>query len=391
MSKDILIWSVPRDIHARAVQWLLQKKGANVDVWLGSDFPSKARASILVHGNGDPNNSRTHLKGVSFDCVNPDVVWRRRSGAPMFDDNMHAGDKVVAINECNQYLAGLNLILDERAKFSVNPESAAFRARSKSLQLELAAQVGLTFPETLMSNDPKEVEEFVSKAAGDAIIKSFTCPTWKSDDKAYFSYSVRVNPALLGKPKSIQASPAIYQRLVRKQYEVRAFFAGADYLAVKLDSQLNKKSETDWRAVSTAKIPIKEIKLPQEVEEKCVELMRKLGVVTGSFDFAVTDSGEYVFFEINEQGQFLWMERKSSRLPCLQFFCDFLLSGDPEFKWDGRANADESMEAYLTSGCWDQSVLSEETESVFYQKRQPIDDSGRLGLRPFNDCDARVK
>ena len=36
--------------------------------------------------------------------------------------------------------------------------------------------------------------------------------------------------------------------------------------------------------------------------------MRKMGLVFCALDFIVTQDDEYVFLEVNEQGQFLWIE-----------------------------------------------------------------------------------
>jgi hypothetical protein len=142
--------------------------------------------------------------------------------------------------------------------------------------------------------------------------------------------------------------------------------------------------------MSTAKIPIEEITLPEAVSETCVTVMQELGIVTGSFDFAVTETNEYVFFEVNEQGQFLWMEARCPKLPCLQMFCDFLLSCDPSFVWSKAPGTKDTFRAYLESGDWQRSLELERTEHARYPKRQPFGDGTQAAesSHPSDDTNA---
>ena len=53
----------------------------------------------------------------------------------------------------------------------------------------------------------------------------------------------------------------------------------------------------------------------------------------GCIDFIVTPEGEYVFLEVNQMGQFLWVELANPEFPLLQAFAEFLVSQDPEFRF----------------------------------------------------------
>ena len=67
--------------------------------------------------------------------------------------------------------------------------------------------------------------------------------------------------------------------------------------------------------------------------EWCRALLRRLGLVFGCIDFIVTPEGEYVFLEVNQMGQFLWVELANPEFPLLQAFAEFLVSQDPEFRF----------------------------------------------------------
>jgi glutathione synthase/RimK-type ligase-like ATP-grasp enzyme len=72
--------------------------------------------------------------------------------------------------------------------------------------------------------------------------------------------------------------------------------------------------------------------LPPAVSEKCLELMRRLGIIFGCFDFIVTPDGRHVFLEVNPMGQWLWVEQMCG-MPLLEAFCEFLgAEGVPEIE-----------------------------------------------------------
>ncbi len=77
--------------------------------------------------------------------------------------------------------------------------------------------------------------------------------------------------------------------------------------------------------------------LPEGVERKIQALMDKLGIVMGMLDFIVTPDGDYIFLEVNEQGQFLWVEQMCPEIPVLDIAARFLASGDPHF--DNQTNS----------------------------------------------------
>lgn len=51
-------------------------------------------------------------------------------------------------------------------------------------------------------------------------------------------------------------------------------------------------------------------------------------------DLAQTDDGEFVFFEVNEAGQWLWQELHCPDCALLEPFSLYLASADDAFEWD---------------------------------------------------------
>jgi hypothetical protein len=69
-----------------------------------------------------------------------------------------------------------------------------------------------------------------------------------------------------------------------------------------------------------------------DLAERCIALLARLGFVFGCFDFVVTPEGRAVFLEVNQMGQFLFVEEYTG-LPLLDAFAELLIQGRPNFAW----------------------------------------------------------
>ena len=121
-----------------------------------------------------------------------------------------------------------------------------------------------------------------------------------------------------------------------KKYELRITCFGDYLVAAKLNSQSHESGKIDWRAISEGELSIEPYTLPPRLENQIRAFMRKLGLVFGSLDFIVTPEDEYIFLEVNEQGQFLWIEEYNLDFKMLDIFVNFLLSRSREFEWNPR-------------------------------------------------------
>ena len=50
------------------------------------------------------------------------------------------------------------------------------------------------------------------------------------------------------------------------------------------------------------------VSLPPEIETALKTMLTQYGLRFGAFDMIVTPDGEYVFLELNPNGQWLWIE-----------------------------------------------------------------------------------
>ena len=175
---------------------------------------------------------------------------------------------------------------------------------NKLFVLEKAKEVGLCVPSTLITNNKIDLIKFISKH-GKIIIKpisevlfmnlyghSFmtTTKTLDIDDicniPSYFSLS-------------------LFQEMVEKQFEIRAFVLDEKIYSMAIFSQNNKGTTDDFRNYSKER-PNRFVPyiMPIEIQYKILQLMSKLNLKTGSIDLIKSTDNKYIFLEVNPNGQF---------------------------------------------------------------------------------------
>ncbi|HEY0709545.1 MAG TPA: hypothetical protein VGG33_22230 [Polyangia bacterium] len=348
----ILIPTVVGDVHAASVALALKEMGHHPIRWFCQDLPSAGLASYGIGGCQETTLQVVDAEGFEVDLGGVDVLWRRRVGDPIVDaPDAEPSDMRVAANETRRLIGGALMGIGTKV-FSVNDFQAAKQAENKIPQLETARAVGLTIPETLISNDPARIRSFI-RAHEDSgcIYKGFGPVSWDCGDKVATLFTHKVNLAVLPSDRMLQMSPGIFQAYVPKAFEVRVTCMGAHQFAVRLDSQSTASGAVDWRLEPYRSLPASRYELPETVARKCQALMRRLGLVFGCLDLIVTPQGEHVFLEVNQMGQFLWLEQIAPKLPMLDAFCQFLLSQNPDFRYDETRENQHPLARFEAEAC----------------------------------------
>lgn len=319
----VLILSNHRDAHARIVLSALKMKGITVERWIPENYLQNQKSSFNL---SPVNIDELLLKDdrQKLNLMDYDTVWFRRQAIPKLIPHIHSNDRDFVFNENMSHMRAIWFALEKKA-FCVNPISSYYKANSKLLQLQLAKQLGLFFPETLISNSLEDLKSFIKKNQPHEIIyKTFVPNTWEENDEIFNFYTTVISEKLLPSSSILALTPGIYQKRINKQFEVRATFFGNKNISVKI---LNSAEDIDWRLKSRISgLKIEPITLCPDIEKKCLLMMKELGIVFGCFDFIITDNNQYVFLEVNEMGQFLWVEELLPELKLLDSFCNLLLT-----------------------------------------------------------------
>jgi glutathione synthase/RimK-type ligase-like ATP-grasp enzyme len=352
MNKRILILTELGDVHAYAVCEALRCKGADPILWHTSDFPSRSIESISIEGY----SLRIDVRGPNLQLfdVEIDAVWHRRPSYVIPEDRLHPADRPVANQECSVFRRSLFKLLAPKA-FWVNPVDSAIAAGRKPVQQWLATTVGFKTPASLYSNDPSEIRAFLARHGGQAVCKPFRSATWQDESTTYMCYTALLTEdRLVVSDELLQAVPGVYQELVPKAYELRVTLIGERAFAAKILSQQSETGKLDWRK-AYHELEMQPYDLPDSVAAACRALLSRMGLVFGCFDLVVTPEGEYVFLEVNEMGQFLFVEHYSG-LPLLDAFTDFLIRGELEPGWEPKAGGVRYSEVYETAAAMENEL-----------------------------------
>jgi glutathione synthase/RimK-type ligase-like ATP-grasp enzyme len=342
--KKILIPTMPDDQHAIFVKMALRTKGHEGILWYTADFPGLQTHSFELK----ERKIHWQSKGPDFNVTNNefDVVWWRRPRQPVLPDYVHDEDIENANHENLELFKTFWNVVAPTA-FWVNPVVAARQASCKLLQLKIASESGLAIPDTLISNDPQKIKNFILRnGITNSIYKPLYPVAWLGKDDMRLTYTREINLSMLPNDNMLQSTAGIFQRKILKAYELRVNILGDCCIAVKINSQEHPKGKMDWRYVPGHELKVEAYNLPAEVLEKCKIFMKKQGVVFGCFDFIVTPDGEYYFLEINEQGQFLWIEDVNPDIKMLDAFTDFLIAGANDFNWQQSSTSVSLMNYY---------------------------------------------
>jgi len=128
--------------------------------------------------------------------------------------------------------------------------------------------------------------------------------------------------------QSVRYAPALFQERIPKKVELRVTVVGRKVFAAEIRSQEISRLHIDWRMAREYGQDryYGVYKLPQAIAERCVRLVRALGLCFGAIDLIVTPDDQYVFLEVNPNGQWAFIESWTG-LPIGAAIADLLIRG----------------------------------------------------------------
>ncbi|MGW1772506.1 ATP-grasp ribosomal peptide maturase [Streptomyces sp. NPDC002104] len=240
---------------------------------------------------------RTPSRTANLDQVRA-VYWRRPTW-PTFPD-LTQDDAHFAAAQARYGLGGALYAME--GPLWVNHPHHATAADYKPAQLALAQRLGLAVPSTLVTNDPQDAREFI--AAHDRVIyKTLRGTPYQRDGVAVTGWADLVTAGEID--DSLRVTPHLFQAVVDKVADLRVLIVGRQVFAVRITSGL-----LDWRKDYSA-LSYDVVELPAAVENALFAHLDRCGLVSGSFDFAVSPDGDLWWLELNPNGQWGWLEPRT--------------------------------------------------------------------------------
>lgn len=298
----ILICAKQDDAHAVRVAAILRERHqAEVFIFDTSAFPNSLFLTGTF-GNGSNGIFLSNYSGTAVDLSKVSSFWWRRPQLIEVDPRItDTQARSFAYHECVSALYGTLQCCDA---LWVNDLPNDTTADYKPYQLKVAAALGFSVPETLITNSPDVLMGFWNRHQRQLVYKAFNqrAVVWrptrllKEEDLALIA--------------NLQHAPVIFQPLVPGIRDVRVTVIGEHIFATEFD--IEQLDDIDYRT-HMMDIPCRPHQLPAELEAKIQRFMTTLGLEYGGIDFRLTPDGNYVFFEINTAGEFLYLEDRTAQ------------------------------------------------------------------------------
>lgn len=244
--------------------------------------------------------------GLNLSLDDVGAAYYRRPGAP---EPIEATDDATAKYLADEWSAVTKALWNALDGRWLSSPFAILRAEDKPRQLALATALGFNVPETLITNEFKAASAFVE--AGCVIGKPLRHALVERGDAGEVLFTARLDPLKPMDRRAVSLAPVIYQREVRKAFDVRVTVIGDRVFGAAIHSQDHDETEVDWRSGTRLDLHHEAIELPADIVDKCKALTQSLDLRYGAIDLIVDREGHYWFLEINPNGQWAWIERRT--------------------------------------------------------------------------------
>jgi glutathione synthase/RimK-type ligase-like ATP-grasp enzyme len=174
-----------------------------------------------------------------------------------------------------------------------------------------------------MTSDQEEAKHFIKSNPAGTVYKTFT-----GTDFGFYETRLISTEIDLAELWRVATCPTIFQAHIDGEYDIRATVVGGEVFAAKIEYKKGRHP-IDGRC---DRVPTLPLQLPAELTQKLVQLTASFGLHYAAIDLRYSADHGYVFFELNPEGQFLWVEIEAG-LPISRALAKFLLEGpcgDPQ-------------------------------------------------------------
>ncbi len=300
MSIDtVLLVTTSYDVAPQYVGRALDRRGVPYFRLDTDRFPTEIRSTFDPHGeltivDGDRRMSSRNIRSV----------WYRRIVNPNLPVGLEPGVRDFCERECRAFLEGALATLQTKRWLSA--PKAIQSAERKLYQLSVADRLGFMLPATAATNDGEAARSFAEKHHVVAKAVSSGYISGPDDVQAVFTNSLTLVD--LDDIAGLSLAPVTFQEHISKASDIRVTVVEDEVYAAEIRSQDHESSKVDWRAAQDVDLEHRTHELPLTVANRCRELVSCLGLAFGAIDLALTNDGRYIFFEINPNGEWVWIE-----------------------------------------------------------------------------------
>lgn len=220
--------------------------------------------------------------------------------------------------------------LEKRKVFMINAFSSIKSGGMKIGQLEEAKNLGLNIPDTIYTEKKKELLKFLSGHGGKSIIKNIGNYTVGARHGIRVFLTQEIDYGFVKKNFKRERKnnyPVFLQEKIECKREIRVTIIGKQLFAVQIEPKEYLNTTLDIKSQDIMQLKHERINLPENIAQNCFALCKELGLQFGAIDLGLTANNDFVFFEINPGGQYLWLEHKTG-VPLSEAMADLLMYPD---------------------------------------------------------------
>lgn len=229
--------------------------------------------------------------------------WNRKYAAPYSFEAEQNPTDAPYLREAHLLLFGY---LNATPTFCLDRLSDAIAAENKPLQLQIAKEVGLDIPDTIFSNNPAEILQFLDAHQDQIVVKMQGVLSWNMTGNSDFFYTRKVSRKDLEHSPVLSIYPLIYQQLIKKEFELRVIYVDGQCFCGKIPDL--GENIIDWRKPGV-QFQWKKGSVPLSIQSKLMTLMNRLNLKFGAIDLIKSQDGKYYFLEVNPTGEWGMLEK----------------------------------------------------------------------------------
>ncbi|MCU0552999.1 MAG: hypothetical protein MUC48_27030 [Leptolyngbya sp. Prado105] len=308
----VLILGHATDLHAVQIYRSLEQLGILCHYWDVATFPTQAQ----ITWSPMTQEGVLHLadgRRLAMSQIRS-VFWRNFAGVKV-PKLPHESVQKLAYQDA---IALVRSLMQIPSIHWVNPVQTYQLHREKPLQLSKIHQLGVRIPDTIVTNDPTSVQEFVHRYS-----KTTFKPIYGGARTQLIS-AEHLNPERLH--LSLKIAPVTLREYVAGA-NIRSYVIGETVYAAEICS-----AALDFHEDDDAKlIPIV---FPEAMCRQAIAIAQALYAEWMTIDWRLTPTGEFLFLETNPNPSFLAFERQTG-FPITQALIE-LLSNDKSLRSGNR-------------------------------------------------------
>ena len=238
------------------------------------------------------------------------AVYFRQPLTPHTPNGTAASDKEFVRAEMTETLRSLWRLIDEDKW--LNHPRRLWAASNKIEQLQVAVELDLNVPDSLVTSSAPSAREFYRRHHGHVICKAVKHGFVHHQNTVTVATTQRISHDFFDNFHHYTPVPMLYQREIQKIFDVRVIVIRDHVFATAIHSQAHDETLVDWRVWDVCDFDLKHeaITLPDTVSNGCRRITQHYGLNYSAIDLAYSKDGRYYFFELNPNGQWAWIERK---------------------------------------------------------------------------------